>query len=114
MLTREQILAAKDLPRELVNVPEWGGEVYVSTMTGSARDAWEASLLGKDRKVDLTNARSKLVAACLVDEGGTLLFTADDIAALGGKSSSALERVSKVAQRLNRITEDDLDDAVGN
>lgn len=33
MLTREQILQSDDLPRETVQVPEWGGEVQVTTQT---------------------------------------------------------------------------------
>ncbi len=47
MLTREQILQSDDLPRETVQVPEWGGEVQVRTMTGTDRDAFVASLIGK-------------------------------------------------------------------
>ena len=35
MLTKEAILAADDLPREKVDVPEWGGEVYVRALTGA-------------------------------------------------------------------------------
>jgi hypothetical protein len=41
-LTRDSILNAKDLKKELVKVPEWGGEVYVRCMTGSERDAFES------------------------------------------------------------------------
>ena len=44
ILSKEAILAADDLPREKVNVPEWGGEVLVRTMSGTDRDAFEASL----------------------------------------------------------------------
>jgi hypothetical protein len=40
ILNREAILGAVDLKKELVKVPEWGGEVYISMMTGEARDAW--------------------------------------------------------------------------
>ena len=31
MLTREQILQSEDLPRETVQVPEWGGEAVSYT-----------------------------------------------------------------------------------
>lgn len=114
MLTREQILAAADLPRESVDVPEWGGTVIVQTMTGADRDAFEASVITADGKPNLRNMRAKLVAACVVDESGHRLFTAADIEALGGKSASALERISRVAQRLNRMGDEQLEELKGN
>ena len=46
-LNREAILAAEDLPRELVEVPEWGGAVYVRALTGAERDQFEASKIGR-------------------------------------------------------------------
>lgn len=112
MLTRDQILAATTLKTEVVEVPEWGGDVLVSAMTGTARDAWEQSIVSKGGGIE--NVRAKLVAATLVDTDGMPLFTAKDIAALGRLSSAALDRVAKVAQRLNGLTADDLEDAKGN
>ena len=41
-------------------------------------------------------------------------LAADDLAALGSKSAAALERLAKVAQRLNLLTEKALEDARGN
>lgn len=115
LLSRDAILAAQDLQREQVDVPEWGGAVLVSAMTGAQRDAWEQAIAGgPGGKVDLANVRARLVAACLVDEGGTPLFSAADLAALGAKSAAALERCVKVAQRLNRLTDDALEQARGN
>ena len=40
ILSKDAILAADDLPRETVHVPEWGGDVYVRTMSGTDRDAF--------------------------------------------------------------------------
>jgi hypothetical protein len=113
MLSREQILAAVDLPRETVEVPEWGGAVIVSTMTGADRDAFEASVL-TGGKPDLRNMRAKLVAACVVDEAGNRLFSSSDIEALGRKAASALDRVTKAAQRLNRMGEEQFEELKGN
>jgi len=113
MLTRDQILMCDDLPRETVQVPEWGGDVQVRTMTGTDRDAFEASLIGKDsgKESRLENVRARLVSLTLCDEGGVRLFTDDDIAALGHKSAKALDRVFGVAQRLNGIGADQVDAA---
>jgi hypothetical protein len=116
-LSRDQILTADDCKREAVEVPEWGGTVYVATMTGTARDAWEQSLVvrrnGKS-ETNLENMRARLAVACIVDESGARLFKDEDAAALGAKSSRALERLAKVAQRLNGIGDAELEIAEGN
>jgi hypothetical protein len=112
-LTRDAILAAQDLKRIEVSVPEWGGTVLVRAMTGAERDAWEQSLT-VGGKLDVSNVRARLVASCAVDESGALLFSPADAVALGSKSGAALERVAKVAQRLNGLTEEALEDARGN
>ena len=109
MLTREQILQSDDLPRETVPVPEWGGEVQVRTMTGTDRDAFEASLIGKEGRLE--NVRARLVSLTLCDETGSRLFSDGDITALGGKSAKALDRVFAVSQRLNGIGTDQVDAA---
>lgn len=109
ILNRDAILKADDLKKEVVKVPEWGGEVIISTMTGYARDAWEQHLV-QSKDGALINVRARLVVATAVDEKGNRLFTEDDVIALGEKSVAALERCVKVAQRLNRLTESELDD----
>lgn len=112
MLTRDAILAQVSLPSEMVEVPEWGGAVTVATMTGAARDEWEQSLVAGGRRLE--NVRAKLVAATVVDESGARLFSAEDAAALGRLSAAALDRVCQVAQRLNGLTSQQLEDAKGN
>lgn len=115
LLTRDAILQRDDIVRETVPVPEWGGEVMITTMTGAQRDAWEQSLVAKATgKPDITNVRAKLVAHCAVDEAGALLFRPADIEALGAKSAAALERLAQVAQRLNGLNEKALEEARGN
>lgn len=113
-LNRDQILEAPDAKREEVQVPEWGGTVLIASMTGTARDAWEQSLVDKGGKVRMENVRARLVAYTAVDEHGNRIFTDADIEALGRKSAAALERCVKVAQKLNRLTEADMEDAAKN
>lgn len=112
-LSRAAILAADDLAKEAVPVPEWGGEIIIGTMTGTARDAWEQSLAGGG-KVNLENLRARMLAYCALGEDGKRLFTDGDADALGQKSGAALDRCIKVAQRLNKLTEDDLKEIKGN
>jgi hypothetical protein len=111
-LNKSQILNAADMGFEDVEVPEWGGTVRVKVMNGAERDAFEASMItlrgsGK-ATMNLINMRAKLAARCLVDDNGALIFGDEDIAVLGRKSASALDRVVAVAKRLNRMDDNDL------
>lgn len=113
-LSKAQILAAADTPPPTpVDVPEWGGTVYVRVMSGVERDAFEASVI-TDGQVDLANARAKLVVRVLCDEHGNRLLDDADLDALGRRSAIALNRVYAVAQRINRLTPDDIEDLVKN
>ena len=117
LLSKSAILAADDLKTEDVEVPEWGGIVRVRAFSGRERDAFEASLVrgdDKDRKVDLTNMRARLVALTVIDEFGQKLFTHDDVDLLGAKSGAALDRVFAVAQKLNGLSASDVEDLTKN
>ena len=110
MLTREAILGADDLPREKVDVPEWGGAVYVRTMTGAERDKYEAELLAtEDKTARLVNIRARLAGLTVCDEAGKRVFADGDIEALGAKSAAALDRIFPVAMRLNGLSATDVE-----
>jgi len=117
ILDRDSILSADDMPRELVSVPEWGGDVYVRSMSGFERDAFEASLTvdkTSDKAVNMRNIRARLGALCMVGEDGQRLFSDKDVDALGRKSARALDRVFDVAQRLNGLRNEDVEEMAGN
>ena len=44
-LSRDQILKAADLKVEKVDVPEWGGAIYLKVMSVGERDSYELSLI---------------------------------------------------------------------
>lgn len=111
MLDKKTILEVDDVVKELVHVPEWGGEVYVRGMTGAERDSFESSIIqmrGRDANVNFRNIRAKLASLTICDENGKRLFTDDDVNALAKKSAVALQRVFTVAQRLSGIGEADV------
>tara|TARA_R100000664_G_C2701792_1_gene101849 strand:+ start:354 stop:713 length:360 start_codon:yes stop_codon:yes gene_type:complete len=117
ILTRDQILSANDQTTETVEVPEWGGSVIVSTMSGRERDAFESSLMadkGSSKSANMANLRARLASLCCVAEDGTRMFTQADIEALGNKSAAALNRIFLAAQRLNGIGEDAVEELAGN
>ena len=113
LLSKTAILAATDLKSEDVEVPEWGGAVRVRSFTGRERDAFEASMVrgeGRDRKVDLTNMRARLVGLTVIDETGQRLFTDEEVDLLGAKSGAALDRVFAIAQKLNGLSGSDVEE----
>lgn len=109
MSLRDLILAADDLKREAVEVPEWGTTVYVRTMTGTERDAFEQQIVGDESGRAIENIRARLCILTIVDDKGERQFADGDISAVGGKSSAALDRVFAVAQRLNGLSKSDVD-----
>jgi hypothetical protein len=109
MLTRDAIFAAQDRAFEDVDVPEWGGMVRIAVITGTDRDAYEASMYemkGKEIKLNRDDMRAKLLARAIVDENLKRIFTDADIRELGKKSSKVIERLFTVAQRLNGMTDE--------
>ena len=92
------------LDKELVEVEEWGGAVWVRVLTGTERDRFEVQVSDSKR----TNFRARLAVYCVCDENGQRLFAESDVQALGNQPGSALEKVCTVALRLNRYTSEDV------
>ena len=113
-LTKEQILNSQDLTKEKIEVPEWGGVIFVRTMTGAERDSFEQGIVNDDRTANLSNIRAKLCALTVIDEEGKRIFTDDDVKGIGEKSSLVLDRVFQVAQKLNGISPADVEDLAKN
>ena len=121
-LGREDILNADDRDVEIVEVPEWGGKVRVATITAEKRDKFESSMFKirnfgtKNQKAEYSqeNLRARLVAYTVVDEDGNRIFSENDIKKLGEKSAKALDRVFEVAQELNGISDEDVEEMTKN
>ena len=116
-LNKAEILAQDDLKTEDVFVPEWDAWVRVRTLNASQRDWFEASVTqrnGKKTSINLANIRARLCLLCLVGEDGEPLFQQEDEFPLGGKSASALDRIFSVAQRLNGLRDEDVDELAKN
>ena len=111
------IFEVKDLPREKVNIPEWGGSIYVGTMMGDQRDEWEISLMANktgNQHDNLRNLRARLAIIVCEDEAGNKLFVPADAERLGKKSASALQRIFNAAKKLNKIGDDDVEELAKN
>jgi hypothetical protein len=110
VLTRDAILSAEDLKRVEVEVPEWGGSVYVYTMTARERDRFEDTY----RKRKGHDIRAPLAVICCRDEAGNRLFRDADVEDLSRKSSAALGRIFNAISELNFITPKDAEELEGN
>jgi len=112
-LTRDDILNAPDIQKELVSVPGWGGEVWVKAISGTELSHFQSSMLvyhGQSTRANLENIHAKLVSLACVDENGQRLFTEKDIPALGKKSAECLNLVFTVAQRLAGLSNEAVDE----
>lgn len=114
MLTKDQILSSSDLPSEEVPVPEWGGKVFVRTMSGAERDAFEQAIVDARKGKASVNVRATLAVRVVTNAAGERVFDDEDAEALGKKSGRALGRIFDVAQRLNGFSDKDVDELEGN
>ena len=117
LLTKDQILKADDRSHEDVDVPEWGGSVRLIAMAACERDAFEASMLnskGKGDKQKLKNFRARFISRCIVDADNNCLFSDKDLVELGKKSAAPISRIFDICQRLNGMTDKDVEELEGN
>jgi ABC-type cobalamin transport system ATPase subunit len=122
LLSKDAILKVDDRQIEEVEVSEWGGSVLVVGLDGAGRDAYFASMAtmrqtrgGRTQMgVDAENATAKLVARCILDpddeQRQRLMFTQQEVHALGEKSGAALNRVYDVAMRLSGLSDEDMEE----
>ena len=124
-LTGADILSAKDITTQKVAVPEWGGTVIVRALTGKERDTYEQSVMKMKKtgrkgrgptimEPQLQGARARLVALACVDPDGNRLFGDSDQPALAEKSAAALNRVFDVAAAMSGLSDDSLEELLGN
>lgn len=113
LLGKAEILESKDIESEVVNVPEWGGEVLVKGLTLAEKDEWNNALI-VDGKADMNGATALLCSLCMRDEDGNTLFAPEDIPALQAKSSKAMDRVFQASQKVSGMGRYDIEEAVKN
>lgn len=115
MLGLDDILNANDKAVEYVEVTEWGGRVRVQTCSGEMRDAFESLFVDPANAAKaMHNMRARLVAACVSDDDGKLVFALAHVQALGQKSGIALNKVFEAARRVSGMADDAVEDAEEN
>ena len=109
MLTREAILGVEDVTTEVVDVPEWGGSVFVRVMSAGERDNFEESSVNRDGTPNLVNYRARFAAMVICDHEGTPQFTPEDVSALALKNANALDRILEAGLRVNALAKDSIE-----
>lgn len=117
ILGKDDILSANDIYIEEVSVPQWGGSVYVKTLTGAERDHLESQLIefspsGQARKMKTDRLRTLLAVLGICDKEGKPVFTMKDIPQLEKKSAAALDIVVAKIQSLAGMSPADIESLV--
>lgn len=100
-LSKAAIFAAKDTKVSApIPVPEWGGDVYCKTLSGTERDAFEESYSENKMK----QFRCRFLVLTLSDDKGERLFDDSETTDLGKKSSVVINRLFDVAWKHNAFT----------
>ncbi len=111
-LSKSEILGASDVTVEALDVPEWGGRVYLRTMSGSDYDAFSELAAASPGGVGL---RADIVSRCLCDENGQpQQWSAEEVVALGERAGHVLDRVAAAALRISGISKDAIEETKKN
>lgn len=115
LLTRDQILSADDLQTKDVYVPQWKGTVRIRTMTAGERDLFEQMMFsGKNKDDRRDNVRAAMLSLTVVDDKGNRLFSEDHVKKLKDKSAAAVDKIFAEVQKMNAVSDDDVEDMVKN
>jgi hypothetical protein len=104
-LSKKAILAANDVKLDKVHVPEWGDDVFIKTLSGTERDAFEDAYSTEKMK----NFRSRFLVLTLCDDKGERLFTDEEVDSLGSKSAAVINRIFEKAWALNAFRNEDVE-----
>lgn len=100
-LTAEDILKVDDLQPEPLDVPEWGGRVWMRRLSAA-----QGMSLGKQVKLNEPGSNTKVVAMGLCRKDGTTLFSVQQAEDLEAKNLKVLNTVANKILILNGILPD--------
>lgn len=112
-LTANDIINAEDRQTKKVHVPEWNGDVYLRTISGVERDAFEAETF-RQGNPNYKNLRARYLALVLCSEDGKPLFDRTQIQDLGKKAAPVLDRLFTISAKMNAMSQDDVEELLGN
>lgn len=118
-LSREQIINASDIKTREVDVPEWGGSVFIRQLSRSEQDEYLKRQYGETRLKQDSKAKQQeisavniyghdafLCAMAICDEEGKPLFKREDIEALKKKNGAVIGRLATEIVRFSMMAGD--------
>lgn len=78
--------------------------IYLKPLSSTARDAYEASVVGVKGKTNLENLRARLVEKCWVDADGKRIGTAEQI---GAQRSDMVSAIFDKVREMNGMDKDE-------
>lgn len=123
-ISREKFLKKQEFKIEQVVIDEATGDfVFIKQMSGFDRDRLEQSMTthtkgekGEDvTKITTENFKAKMICATVCDENGVLLLKPDDYKIINTNfTADAIETLSSKASQLNKIRQQDQEEAAKN
>tara|TARA_R110002012_G_scaffold120651_1_gene270058 strand:+ start:13669 stop:14010 length:342 start_codon:yes stop_codon:yes gene_type:complete len=110
-LTLDEIKSVDDIKTQTVQVPEWGGELLVKSMSGRLRSNLEQKVSSNAPHGDV---KMMIVTACCVKDDGTPMFSTSDKKWLAEKAAAPLETIFEAACKMSGIGIDAAEEAEGN
>lgn len=111
MSLRDRILAADDIGKEILNVPQWNLNVEVRTLSAIQRSKMIATCTLPDGAIDLDKLYPMLVIATVFDpETGAKVFDAEDMALIQEKSAASIEFIAQKAMAMSGMVAKAIDD----
>jgi len=120
MLNRDSILNARDFGLKEVEVPEWGGTVYLRKWSAKDRNAYIAKSVNVDEGGAQVNYETIFdsqvwaVAMSICDEDGKRFFTDEELDLLAAKNGDVIQRLCGEVFKLNGLAEKSIEEAAEN
>jgi hypothetical protein len=121
-LTRDEILKTNDIQVNEIEVPEWGGSVFIKQLTRAQQDSYLKMQMGKTRMKQDTRAKNQeiigaelyghdayLCSRGICDENGKAIFKDSDIQSLKKKNGAVIGRIAKEIIAFSDMAGDDID-----
>ena len=107
LLSKFDIFEASNQQREKVEIPEWGGYVYVTAVSAADWVSFQdETAKGKDEggKADASLWMGRVLARTIVDEDSQRLFDDADAEELMKKPLTIINRLFRASDKLNDFT----------
>lgn len=122
LLTRNQILEAKDIKTKVISVPEWGGDIMIKQLSAkeyndivmnmvnirkmaakqlSSKKNADENLEDAINELAIKNQKILLLIKSIVDENMKPLFTEADLELLYQKNNNVIDRIIAEIEEFN-------------